>query len=200
MSSTNGLGTTPTLLITAEDGSDFLASARLIRRSISQILRRSSSSMSDDGQEVVQTVFLKLVEVLRARGTVAARRSNPYVRAMARNATLDLLRARRRHLFVSEVVDRPSENSAADVADEATLFALQACIDALPSDLVAVFRARFVKKLSQAEACQQLTISRQQLRTLEGRLKSNVLRDLRAHDRPAPAFADSASTEILQPD
>jgi DNA-directed RNA polymerase specialized sigma24 family protein len=167
----------------SEGGSDFRTSARLIRRSISQVLRTSSNSMSDDDQEVVQIVFLKLVEILRGRCAVAALTSSHYVRAMARNATLDLLRSRRRYLFVSEVVDRPCDEDIADLADEASLSALEAYTASLPSDLVGVFTTRFVKKLSQVQACRELTISRQHLRTLEGRLKRYIIRFVRARER-----------------
>jgi RNA polymerase sigma factor (sigma-70 family) len=138
--------------------------------------------MSDDAEEVVQTVFLKLLELQQSGGADRAQSQGRYVRAIARNATWDLLRSRRRNLFVPEVADQPSDESVTDLLEEATLSVLQSYIAALPSDLAAVFAARFVRGLSQARVCRELAISRQHLRTLEQRLKGGAARFLEGRD------------------
>jgi DNA-directed RNA polymerase specialized sigma24 family protein len=143
--------------------------------------------MSDDDEEVIQTVLLKLLELQRTGGAAHARSEGRYVRAMARNATWDLLRSRRRTSFVADVVDQPCDERVTDLLEEATLSVLQSYIAGLPSDLAAVFAARFVRGLSQACVCRELAISRQHLRTLEQRLKRGAARLLAARDSPQEA-------------
>lgn len=161
-----------------------------IRRSISRILRKAPAGMSDDHEEIVQTVFLKLLELRQAGATERAWTEGHYVRAMARNATWDLLRSRRRNLFVADVLDQSCDERVTDLLEEATLAVLHDYIAGLPADLAAVFRARFVRGLSQARVCGELAISRQHLRTLEQRLKDGAARLLEARDCLEPAATE----------
>jgi RNA polymerase sigma factor (sigma-70 family) len=144
--------------------------------------------MSDDGDDVVQAVFLKLIESQRAGTFPAVKRFGPYVSAMARNTALDLLRHRRRHLLVPLLPDDFAEEAAMDLIDHKELTALDSYLARLPTDLAAVFALRIVEGLTQARVCQELNISRQRLRTLERRLKNGAGRAIRKlQPKPMPS-------------
>jgi DNA-directed RNA polymerase specialized sigma24 family protein len=129
--------------------------------------------MSDDHEEVIQTVFLKTLEGMRA-GRRPPRRTEPYLLAIARNVTWDLLRSRKRSVFVNGVAEDALDDRGVDPSQEAALWALQAYTASLPPQLAIVFSLRFGRGYSQAHTCREMAISRQCLRTLEERLREGA--------------------------
>jgi RNA polymerase sigma factor (sigma-70 family) len=168
----------------------YRANSRKVKRLSVGILRKAAIGMSDDHDDVAQTVFLKLLEIEQTgRPSVE---HTAYLLAMARNATLDLLRARRRYVFVPEMSDNLLAEQHTDGRDDAALAALSSYISSLPADLAAVFSLRFANNLPQSLVCKELAISRQSLRTLERRIKNGAVAALSS----PPA---RASEKILQP-
>jgi len=145
-----------------------------IRNAISRLTNTHALGMSDDQDEIIQIVFLKLLERMRGGGSLLRWKHEPYVLAVARNAAVDLMRSRRRHVLSAVVEDVPVEEKP-DMWDSVTLTALESYIAGLPPELAAVFSLRLVDGLSQVEVCRTLKISRQQLRTLERRVKNGAL-------------------------
>ena len=141
-----------------------------------RLVGRLPSGMSDDPEEVVQTVFLKVLESMRAGKCTDTHTEPPYLLAITRNATWDLLRSRKRSVFVAAVGDEIFDGRGADLFPETLLCALQEYTASLPPKLTTVFALRFARGCSQAHTCRAMAISRQSLRTLEARLKEGALR------------------------
>ena len=144
-------------------------------------------------------VFLKVLELSQTSDT-PPRMPAQYLSAIARNVAVDLLRSRRRSLFMAEPIDQaPDVWHTFDTSEEITLAELRAYIAALPSELAAVFTMRFVRNLSQARVCQEMAISRQQLRTLETRVADGAFRHAGQERRGRRAAEKATPTPKIDP-
>lgn len=152
-----------------------------ILRGIVTTILRTETQMSDDVDELVQIVALKMLECDRAGKSAEIAARSSYVRTIAKNSAIDLFRARRRTLLVPEVGDDLFSLSDVEGGEpDAALASMRSYIGSLPPDLRAVFALRFEQGLPQSTVCSRLTISRQHLRTLEHRLKTGALHTARA--------------------
>lgn len=149
-----------------------------VRRTVFRVLPPGSSAA--DRADVEQTVMLKLLCALAGGGVRANGNLRGYVTTIARNAARDVRRKRVWEVLVADCPEMPS-TEAEDIDGELQLLARY--VTELSPDLAAVFRARFILNLSQERAAVSLTISRQNVRTLESELKRRALAFLRDSER-----------------
>lgn len=147
-----------------------------IRRAVTRILRTFAARSSDDLEEIVQIVFLRLLELHRSGKYAEDMALGGYLVAIARNETWDVLASRKRETMVPEVSDVMVGTRAAEFEDNVEIATLQAYLATLPVTLKQVFTLRFVEGFSQSQACAAIGISRQSLRTLEERIKDGGIR------------------------
>jgi RNA polymerase sigma-70 factor (ECF subfamily) len=120
----------------------------------------------------------------------------PFVVTIARNLLLDLARKRGRELQLKELGeawDPPAPREEEPYADEATMKAVRGYLADVPPELRGVHEQLYVRGVSQAEAAQVLGYSRQQIRTLEKRLRDGLAAHL---DRSRISPPDEASTKM----
>lgn len=158
----------------------YRSSVQVLRRSVRHILRASTVRMSDDSDDVIQTVFLKLLELDRSGKTATVRRPQHYAFAVARRCTLDLLHSRRRTVFLATIREDSKTDAVQNDLYEVPVAKLAIYSANLAPELAAVFRMRFEKGYSQVRASEELGITRQKLRTLERRIKDGAVRAVRS--------------------
>jgi RNA polymerase sigma factor (sigma-70 family) len=148
--------------------------ARDVRRTVSLTLRRASA----DHDDVCQIVFKNVVEAFKngkirfdASGDVGA-----YIRAVARNVSLDWHRRRRRESPIEELTDWAIPDSQPAIDCEIAHVVLERCLLMMSEQVRELYHLRFVRGFSQHRAASELGMSRQQLRTLE----THFMRQLRA--------------------
>jgi RNA polymerase sigma-70 factor (ECF subfamily) len=132
--------------------------------------------------DALQEVFVRAFSPSARMSFEPDRPFSPYLRAIARNLFVDLLRSRGRE--AGEVEDLLPESAAAaepdrdGVGDPRVSAVLLAYIGALPDGLRDVYEQRFVLGHSQEDARTALGVSRRQLRTAEERLKRGLRKAL----------------------
>jgi RNA polymerase sigma factor (sigma-70 family) len=142
-------------------------------------------SRSDEVADVVQEVFAKSFAASARAAFDGVRDYGPYLYAITRNVIADRARRTRRELPTPwQALERareeelmPNEEQPA-WADEATVTVVREYLGALDDELKRLHQARYVDGLSQRDAAKRLGISRQSLRTLEGRLRDGLRRKL----------------------
>jgi RNA polymerase sigma factor (sigma-70 family) len=140
---------------------------------------------SDEVADVVQEVFAKSFAASARAAFDGVRDYGPYLYAIARNVIADRARRTRRELPTPwQALERareeelmPNEDQPA-WADDATVAVVREYLASLDDELRRLHQARYVDGLSQREAAERLGISRQNLRTLEGRLRDGLRRKL----------------------
>jgi RNA polymerase sigma factor (sigma-70 family) len=145
-----------------------------VRRTISWTLRSPRSPELDD---IEQSVYVKLLEALKTERVSPADDLRWYVRAIARNLARDALRKSARESVCQELPEELASPET-DPGEEREVRLLENYLSEISQTLLAVYEARFVRRMSQMEAARHLKISRQSLRTLEGRLKREAMQVL----------------------
>jgi RNA polymerase sigma factor (sigma-70 family) len=140
-----------------------------------------------DLADTVQEVFLKAFSRNARMSFDGSRDIGPYLGAIARNIMIDRARREGRELLMPDVdLDTAGRTTASDVYSElparwedplAVLIARR-FVEALPPELARVHHLRYVEELSQRDAAARLGITRQMLRTLEGKLREGLRREL----------------------
>jgi RNA polymerase sigma factor (sigma-70 family) len=136
--------------------------------------------------DLVQEIFVKAFAVPAREAFDGLREYGPYLYAVARNVLADWGRRSGRELPTE--TDRlqqagddawvPDDDELGPWADPDTIALVRRYLDGLDPELQRVHQARFVTGLSQRDAADQLGIGRQTLRTLEGRLRAGLEREL----------------------
>lgn len=147
-------------------------------------VRRFLSTQKGRGADVgdlVQEVFVRAFGEKARSAFDGERPYGPYLGTLTRNLMVDWARRAGREL-PSEDLDRvpdvpPSQRD--DWADKETMVAVNAYLAELPSELREIHEFRYVQCRSQEETCSALGISRQTLRTREGRLRDGLRRHLK---------------------
>jgi len=136
---------------------------------------------ADEVADIVQEVFARSFSHSARASYDGERDYAPYLYAVTRNVLTDRARRLGRELPMSwsDLLRMHEEDLGANEeelswADAATMAAARAYIDGLGDDLKQVHEARYVQGLSQREAAEKIGISRQTLRTLEGRLRDGL--------------------------
>ncbi len=155
-----------------------------VRAAVKHVLRRSRHC-DNDVDDLVQTSFLRFLCALREGRVDEDANVGGYLATIARNAAHDWLAARSREKGLQEiqlpVIDRDLPRS-----EPVDLQVLQKYLLRLPSDLARIYEMRFGGELSQLQVARTLKISRQRVRTLEGRLLREGQRALRTEEAPVP--------------
>jgi len=157
--------------------------ARDVRTAIKHVLRRSRHC-DNDLDDLVQTSFLRFLCALREGRVDEDANVGGYLATIARNAAHDWLSARSREKSLQEIQPPTVERDPVRT-ERVDLQALQKYLLRLPSDLARIYEMRFGGELSQLQVARALKISRQRVRTLEGRLLREGQRALRAKDSSA---------------
>jgi RNA polymerase sigma-70 factor (ECF subfamily) len=141
---------------------------------------------ADEVADIVQEVFARSFSHSARASYDGERDYAPYLYAVARNVLADRARRVGRELPMawSELLRVREEDLAANEeesawADAATVAAVRAYVEGLEDSLKQVHEVRYVQGLSQREAAEKLGISRQTLRTLEGRLRDGLRQRLK---------------------
>jgi len=134
------------------------------------------SRTADACEDVCQSVFETVIRAARMGRLNMAADLRPYIRTMAKNASLNWRRRAGRETLVGdpEWFDALGVQLARWEKEEDALSLLEAVLASLPEELAALYGSRFVRRQSQESAAQELGMSRQRLRTLERRLKDVV--------------------------
>jgi RNA polymerase sigma-70 factor (ECF subfamily) len=134
-----------------------------------------SSAIAD----ALQEVFIRAFSPAARLNFQGDRPFGPYLRAIARNFFIDLLRSRGREVHDAEA--QLPESAAPDTEsalDPRVAELLVSYVGALPEPLKGVYEQRFVLGRSQEEACSALGVTRRRLRTAESHLKAGLRRAL----------------------
>jgi RNA polymerase sigma factor (sigma-70 family) len=141
-----------------------------------------------DVQDVVQEVFLRAFGRAARLGYDDSRPYGAYLRTIARNEVIDRLRRSGREVLVETAaletlaVENPPDE---EWADPMVMAKVEAYLVTLPPELRAVHIARYVDGLAQEVAASKLGLSRQRVRTLEGKLRQGLVDALAASPRSA---------------
>jgi RNA polymerase sigma-70 factor (ECF subfamily) len=177
--------------------------AREVEDRVRTVLIRLGRLTPADLADLVQEAFLRAFSD-RARAQYDGRRDyGRFVIAIARNVVVDWSRRAGREVPLPDVVELFFEQAGDQVDpppfEPALLANTEAYVAALPPDLQAVHRARFVLGMPQRQAAEAIGVSRQSLRTLEKKLLREFRRHLRRSEaskgtRPADRLAISPPT------
>src|SRR2546423_7901679 len=146
---------------------------------------------AEDALDVVQEVFAKAFSPGARQAYDGVREFGPYLLMIARNVVIDEFRRRGAtvpmppEMFVILANGETSLDEHAPWEHAEKLRAVERFIQSLPPDLARTHRYRYVEGLSQEGAALAMGISRQNLRTLERRLRqglADALAALRGHD------------------
>lgn len=150
------------------------------------VVRKGTYVRGSNGQEIrdlVQEVFARAFSQRSRIGYDGLREYGPYICRIARNVLADWARHSGRELMVDEIETDLAVNAPDDRqvpwAEEAVMRVTESYLSLLPPELVAVHQMRYVRNLPQHAAAKLLGLSRQQLRTLEARLRSGLAAALR---------------------
>jgi RNA polymerase sigma factor (sigma-70 family) len=135
-------------------------------------------------EDLVQEIFAKAFSERARMAFDGLRDYEPFLFTIARNVVVDWARKHGREVsleeFVPNVADEStSRNDDEPWADPDTMRAVEAYVKELPESLAAVHRERYVLGHTQLEAARVLGLTRQQLRTLEARLRKGLDERLR---------------------
>jgi RNA polymerase sigma factor (sigma-70 family) len=133
-------------------------------------------------EDLLQEIFVRAFAPNARENFDAARPYFPYLKAIARNCFVDMLRARGREVLKApDELDLDVEGEEVDsdpVVDPRVRRVLTQYLGELSAPLEGVYRERFVLGRSQDDASKSLGLSRRQLRTAEEHLRSGLRRAL----------------------
>jgi RNA polymerase sigma factor (sigma-70 family) len=149
-----------------------------------------------DYLDVVHEIFAKAFSATARQGYDGLRDYAPYLAMITRNAMIDWLRRRGVVAQNPELLDQlpaPPREEAAPWEDPATLAVVERYLAGLPEELKRLHQLRYRDGLSQDAAADALGVSRQNLRTLEARLRRGLAEALDQSSK-----ADSQPTETTR--
>jgi RNA polymerase sigma factor (sigma-70 family) len=133
-------------------------------------------------QDLLQDVFLRAFSGSARAAYDGQRDYAPYLKTIARNSFVDLLRKRRTELMLvtedAPLALTPEQSVEGPDSDPRVLAVLEAYVRDLSPELREVYEKRFLLGLTQDSACQMLGLSRRSLRTQEDRLRRGLRKSL----------------------
>ena len=142
--------------------------------------RMGGAGSRQDLADLVQETFARAFSEKIRLSFDASRDYGPYLFAIARNVLVDWMRANGREIAIAwadieqAVEALPHPQDGVPWAEPTTLSVVEEYLRGLPQDLRDVHRLRYEEGLSQIEAAARLSVGRQTLRTLEGRLRDGL--------------------------
>jgi RNA polymerase sigma factor (sigma-70 family) len=169
---------------------DCLAGFRAGRREVLEALYRAyfeprsgqrvSGVPAADVADLVQEVFARAFRESARYSYDGIREYGPFLYAIARNVLNDWGRRLRREPELSEAASEIDDQTAETRwADEEVIQVVREYLDGLPLLLRAVHEERYVRGRAQIDAAAALGLTRQQLRTLEHKLRAGLKSALR---------------------
>lgn len=148
---------------------------------------------AEDAEDVLQTVFLRLVRQDAGSGEARGLQPNPgaYLHRAAVNAALDLLRTRRRSATVPlEPIEpllagRPADDPDAVRREQELRAWLRGALGRLRPEAAEVFALQFFEGLANHEIADLLGLSRNAVGVLIHRARKALREDLAAHEGDA---------------
>jgi RNA polymerase sigma-70 factor, ECF subfamily len=142
----------------------------------------SLGNRPDDLADLVQEVFARSFSRSARESFDGLRDYGPYLFTVARNVVIDWFRRASRELPTDVVhleraldeVSKVDDEPELPWADQSTMEIVQAFLAGLAPEMRRVHQARYAQGLSQRDAAAALGVSRQNLRTLEGRLRDGL--------------------------
>jgi RNA polymerase sigma factor (sigma-70 family) len=134
-----------------------------------------------DVPDLVQEVFGRLFRESTRRAFDGERELGPFVGTIARNVVTDWARKRGQTLIevADELDDLPQDDDGPGWPDDALIRATEDYLTTLSPALKQVHEQRYVLGRSQDDAARALGITRQNIRTLEGKLRNGLKKALR---------------------
>ncbi|MDB4967301.1 MAG: family polymerase sigma factor [Myxococcales bacterium] len=146
---------------------------------------RAEPPRGADVADLVQETFARAFAQRARLGFDGLRDFGPYLATISRNLLVDWARRQGREISVdfnhdgfAGAAGETLDEVEAPWADAATVRVVEEYLAGLPPDLADVHRERYIHSRSQRDAAAALRISRQQLRTLEKRLRDGLRRRL----------------------
>jgi RNA polymerase sigma-70 factor (ECF subfamily) len=162
---------------------------KIVRHGFRKTVAREASTVpTSDIADAVQEVFARAFREKARDAYDGIREYGPFLTTIARNVVADW--GRRRGRAVVEIPIDPDELALFDDrvwAEDAVMQIVDGYVAALPASLRRVHEQRYVIGQSQADTAQTLGMTRQQVRTLEAKLRSGLARALRQADLAGPA-------------
>jgi RNA polymerase sigma factor (sigma-70 family) len=148
-----------------------------------------------DVADLVQETFVRAFAERARLSYDGLRDYGPFLVTITRNLLADRARKRGREMaFVElESVEELVVLQEQPYADEPTMKAVRDYLAQLPADLRGIHEQRYVRGVSQQEAARALGLSRQQVRTLEERLRDG----LSAHLAGAGIETEKTATNVI---
>jgi RNA polymerase sigma factor (sigma-70 family) len=139
-------------------------------------VRHPIATTADDVADLLQEVFARVFAERARLGFDGLRAFAPYLDTIARNLMVDWVRRRGREtpLDIAQLELVADEELAPDWADPSTMKLVEAYLAGLPDALRDVHRECYIRGRSQRDAAAALGMSRQQVRTLEARLRDGL--------------------------
>jgi RNA polymerase sigma-70 factor (ECF subfamily) len=161
----------PRIEVVARHGSLLLRSGTRVR----------GAPDSAEVEDLVHETFARAFTDKARKSYDGKRPYGPYLAAIARNLLVDAARRRGRELPTAELPDDLPEEvtEVPEWAEPETVRAVEAYLSELPKELRDVHEQRYVKSCSQEAAATALGLSRQQIRTLEQRLRDGLREHLK---------------------
>jgi RNA polymerase sigma factor (sigma-70 family) len=164
---------------------------QIVRFGFSRVGHRVSGAPEADVADVVQDVFARVFSDSARLSYDGIRDFGPFVATIARNVLTSWLRKRGKPglPFDEDVEVAPEPIHDAPWIDPAILAALDKYVAGLDQRLAAVHRERFILGKSQGAAADALGLTRQQIRTLEQKVRDGLglaLREAGLLDRVLP--------------
>jgi RNA polymerase sigma factor (sigma-70 family) len=163
---------------------------QIIRQNLlaSRVGQRRGFVSSRDVEDLVQDTFARAFSPRARRAYDGERDYWPYLATIARNVLTDTLRARKGDVLV-DTSGRLHEHTAQAANDGAhddlpspeprAMAIVKSYLERLPAELAGVHYQRYVLGTSQELAAKALSLTRQRLRTLEGKLRSGLTKELK---------------------
>ncbi len=136
-------------------------------------------------KDLVHDVFARAFSVRARMGYDGIREYRPYLLTIARNVLVDWARKRRETLpgNIDALIDGMVVETAEPWADPKTMRVVEAYIAQLPDELRRLHTLRYDDGLSQDETAKLLGLTRQNVRTLEAKLRTGLSQALANQDR-----------------
>jgi RNA polymerase sigma factor (sigma-70 family) len=159
----------------------------------------------DSIADLLQELFVRAFSQRARAAYDSDRLYGPYLRRIAKNLLIDLLRARGRSVEESLELLPDSDSIPSEYGEQVEPHVnavLASYLAGLPSELRGVYEQRFILGNSQEAACAALGITRRRVRTNEARLLSGLRRALLHNgivrgDLTAPVrFAEILNTDV----
>jgi RNA polymerase sigma factor (sigma-70 family) len=142
--------------------------------------RAAVGAAAEEVSDLVQEVFIRVLAPKARLGYRGAGPFQAYVASIARNVLRDWIRRKRREIptrpeTLERLRDRSAPGDDIERTDPSTAPALDAFLRGLPPQLRAIHDKRYAAGLSERQTAVALGVGRQTVRTLDRRLRAQLL-------------------------